>query len=222
MLDVIHLIVTILSDQPSFEWECNVKGRPIWFRLLMLTFSTCFHVVVAQQWHGRDAVWGFDKRTVLWIDWVVLTSYFYGSHKGSEKAQLLYAGCVHFTVDWLFWNLYGSYIVPRPLLSWKKPGHFSFDNMGPLSCKLWAKHYLEFPIRGKDADPSVIIISYNNVSIGVDCHSCWPLQLSWRTTPDTEARFELPIIGKNLHKNKQIIQFSTKCNKPLSMCLYWF
>ncbi len=29
-----------------------------------LTFSTCFHVVVAQQWHGRDAVWGFGKRTV--------------------------------------------------------------------------------------------------------------------------------------------------------------
>ncbi len=27
-------------------------------------FPTCFHVVVAQQWHGRDAVWGFCKRTV--------------------------------------------------------------------------------------------------------------------------------------------------------------
>ncbi len=39
-------------------------------------------------------------------DWVVLTSHFYGSHKGSEKAQLLYAGCVHFNVDWLFWNVY--------------------------------------------------------------------------------------------------------------------
>ncbi len=39
-------------------------------------------------------------------DWVFLTSHFYGSHKGSEKAQLLYAGCVHFNVDWLFWNVY--------------------------------------------------------------------------------------------------------------------
>ncbi len=113
----------------SPKWECNITGRPIWFRSFKLTFSTCFHVVVAQQWHGRDAVCGFDKRPVLWIDWVVLTSYFYGSHKGSEKAQLLYAGCVHFTVDWLFWNLYGSYIAPRPLLSWKKPGNFSFDNI---------------------------------------------------------------------------------------------
>ncbi len=64
MLDVIHLIVTILSDHPSFEWECNVTGRPIWFCPLKLTFSACFRVVVALQWHGRDAVRGFDKRTV--------------------------------------------------------------------------------------------------------------------------------------------------------------
>lgn len=90
-----------------------------------------------------------------------------------------------------------------------------------ISCKLWSKHYLKFPIGGEDADPSVIIISYNNVSICVDCHSCRPLQLSWRTTPDPEARFELPIIGKHLHKNKQTTQFCIKCNKTLSLCLYW-
>ncbi len=92
MLDVIHLIVTILSDRPSFEWECNVTGRPIWFRPLKLTFSTCFRVVVAQQWHGRDAVWGFGKRTVGgardgdWRWWLSRsTSHFYGSHKDSWK-----------------------------------------------------------------------------------------------------------------------------------------
>ncbi len=56
-----------------------------------------------------------------------------------EKTQQLYAGCVHFTVDWLFWNLYGSYIAPRSLLSWKKPGNFSFDNMGPLSTQILQK-----------------------------------------------------------------------------------
>ncbi len=53
-----------LSDRPLFEWECNVTGRPILFCSLKLTFSTCFHVVVAQQWHGRNAVWGFGKRMV--------------------------------------------------------------------------------------------------------------------------------------------------------------
>ncbi len=64
VLDVIHLIVTLLSDRPSFEWECNVTSQPIWFRPLKLTFSTCLSVVVAQQWHGCDAVWGFGKRMV--------------------------------------------------------------------------------------------------------------------------------------------------------------
>ncbi len=130
MLDVIHLIVTVLSDRPSFEWECNVTGRPIWFRPLKLTFSTCFHVVVAQQWHGHDDVWGFGERTVGgardgdWRRW--LSSHIFTEvTRACEKAQLLYAGCVHFTVDWLFWNLYGSYIAPRPMLSWKKPGNFS-------------------------------------------------------------------------------------------------
>ncbi len=141
MLDVIHLIVTILSDRPSFEWESNVTGRPIWFRPLKLTFSTCFRVVVAQQWHGRDAVWGFYKRTVGgardhrlardgdWRRWLSISEV----TSTREKAQLLYTGSVHFAVDRLFWNLYGRYIAPRPLLSWKKPGNFSFDHMGPLN-----------------------------------------------------------------------------------------
>ncbi len=48
--------------------------------------------------------------------------------------KLIYAGCVSFTVDWLFWNLYGRLVTyPLDLLSWKKSGIFSFENMGPLS-----------------------------------------------------------------------------------------
>ncbi len=138
MLDVIHLIVTVLSDRPSFEWECNVTGWPIWFPLLKLTFSSCFRVVVAQQCHGVMLSGGLAKG--WWVvlgmvteggDWVVLTSHFYGSDKGSW--MLLYAGCVNFTVDWQFWKLFGICIAPRPLLSWKKTGHFCFDNMGPLN-----------------------------------------------------------------------------------------
>ncbi len=83
VLDVIHLIVTLLSDRPSFEWECNVTSQPIWFRPLKLTFSTCLSVVVAQQWHGCDAVWWAVLRVVTeGGDGVVLTSHFYRSHKG--------------------------------------------------------------------------------------------------------------------------------------------
>ncbi len=39
------------------------------------------------------------------------------------------------TVDWLFLNVYGSYIAPTPQLSWEKPEHFIFDNIGPLKNK---------------------------------------------------------------------------------------
>ncbi len=50
--------------------------------------------------------------------------------RAREKSQLLYSGCVSFTDDWLFWNLYGSYIASRPLLSWNKSWKCqSFDNM---------------------------------------------------------------------------------------------
>ncbi len=126
------------SDSPvrsSILWDCNVTGRLIWFRLLEWTFSTCFPVVVARQWHGRDAVWGFGKRTVGgardgdWRQWRSSSDIMFTG--ACEKAKLLYEGCVHFTVDRLFWNLYGNYISSRPLLSLKKK-KFSFDNMGPL------------------------------------------------------------------------------------------
>ncbi len=44
--------------------------------------------------------------------------------RAREKAQLLYAGCVHFTLDWLFWNLHSP--------NTSDIMNFSFDNMGPL------------------------------------------------------------------------------------------
>ncbi len=51
-------------------------------------------------------------------DWVLLT--FLQKSQGLVKKHSYYAGCVHFTVEWLFWNLYGCYIAPRPLLSLKR------------------------------------------------------------------------------------------------------
>ncbi len=140
MLDVIHLIVTILSDRPSFEWECNITGQLIWFRPLKSTFLTYFHVVVAPQWHGCDAVWGFGKRTVggardgdrrRWLSSSDVT--FLRKSQGLVKnhSYFMQAVCTLLWID--CFDLYGSYISPRPQLSWKKPGNFSFDNMGPLS-----------------------------------------------------------------------------------------
>ncbi len=124
MLNVIHLIVTILSDRhQSFDlWECNITGQPIWFHLLKLTFSTCFPVVAAQQWHGRDAVWGFGKSR--WMvteggDWLVLTSHFYGSHKDSLNITATLCRLCELSCGLTCFE------------TW--PGSFSFDNMGPLN-----------------------------------------------------------------------------------------
>ncbi len=80
-------------------------------------------LIVAGGWMGRwarDGDSGSDV-TFLW------------ESQGLVKKHLLYADRVHFIVDWLFWDLYGSYIDPRCLLSWKMPGNFSFDNIGPLN-----------------------------------------------------------------------------------------
>ncbi len=63
---------------------------------------------------GRWAVLGMVTEGGDWVD---RTSHFYGSHKDLwKKHSNFYAGCVSFSVDWLFWNLYGSYIAPRSLL----------------------------------------------------------------------------------------------------------
>ncbi len=57
MLDVIHLIVTVLSDHHPLSESVTLQlGRS--------GLSTCFCGVVAQRWHGGDAVWGFGRRTV--------------------------------------------------------------------------------------------------------------------------------------------------------------
>ncbi len=126
-------IIHARRDPPSFEWECNVSGRPE-HRLCSLkwTLTTCVRVVVASAWHGamlsggRWAVLGMVTESFWHHIFTEVTS-------AREKSPIVYAGCVRFTVDWLFWNIYGSYIAPRPLLSWKKPGKFSFTNMGPLN-----------------------------------------------------------------------------------------
>lgn len=58
--------------------------------------------------------------------------------------------------------------------------------------------YLKLSIRGKDADPSVVIIGYYNVTIHVHGDTRRSLQLPWRTTSDPEAHFKLSVIGEYL------------------------
>lgn len=58
--------------------------------------------------------------------------------------------------------------------------------------------YLKFPITGKDADPFVVIVSDDDVTVGVDGHTCGPLQLTRRPAPHTKPAFEQTVVGENL------------------------
>ncbi len=143
MLDVIHL-----SNNP-------VRSSILWVRVkhyrsadlvssvkvnLFNMFPCC--CCSAMAWTRCClGVWQKDGgRCSGW--WLKAVHIFTEVTRTREKTQLLYAGCVHFTVDWLFWKLYGSYTAPRSLLSWKKPRNFSFDNMWPLRNKVNGTQYV--------------------------------------------------------------------------------
>lgn len=67
-------------------------------------------------------------------------------------------------------------------------------NHGCLCDILLLHHYLKFPLTGEYADPFVVIIGNDDVTVGVDGHTRRPLQLTRSPAPDTEAAFELTII----------------------------
>ncbi len=94
-------------------------------------------------WHGHDAVWGFGKKRVggAWDgDWRLWLSssdvIFLQKSQGLVKNHSYFIQAV-WALLWI--DRFETYIVvtaPRPLLSWKKPGNVSFDNMGPLIEKI--------------------------------------------------------------------------------------
>lgn len=69
--------------------------------------------------------------------------------------------------------------------------------------------HLKLAFTGKDADPLVVIVSNDDVTVGVDGHTRRPLQLTWSPAPHTEAAFELAIIGENLCATKYEAKFSS-------------
>ncbi len=79
---------------------------------------------------------------------------FLRTSQGLVKRHSYFMQAVSFTVDWLFWNLYGSYIAPRPLLSWKKIRKFQFWQYGTFKdesvCQCARHHSEEMPGVGGD------------------------------------------------------------------------
>lgn len=58
--------------------------------------------------------------------------------------------------------------------------------------------YLEFALAGEDADPLVIIVCNDDVTAGVNSHTCGALQLSWRPSTYPKTILEFPVIGEYL------------------------
>ncbi len=110
MLDMIHFIVTVLSDHPSFEWECYRSADLV--LSVKVNLFDMFPCCCCSVWHGRDARDG-DWRRWLSSSNVTFLQKLQGLVKGTATLCRLCALYCY----WLFWNVYG-YIGPRPK---KKP-----------------------------------------------------------------------------------------------------
>lgn len=67
--------------------------------------------------------------------------------------------------------------------------------------------HLELAIRGEDANPSVVVVGYNYVTVHVHCDPCGALQLPWWATSDPKPHLKLAIIWEHLEKeNIQLFQ----------------
>lgn len=60
------------------------------------------------------------------------------------------------------------------------------------------RSHLKLPIRGEDADPSIVIVGHHNVPVHVHSDTSRSLQLPRRPTSDPKAHLELAIIGEYL------------------------
>lgn len=69
--------------------------------------------------------------------------------------------------------------------------------------KIRSSTHLELAFTWEDADPFVVIVCNDDVTVGVDGHAGRPLQLTRSPAPDTEAAFELTVIWENLQRKKK-------------------
>ena len=68
------------------------------------------------------------------------------------------------------------------------------------------KSHLELPVRGEDADPSVVVVRHDDVTVHVHGNARGPLQLARRATSDPEAHLELAVIGEHLRGRAESFQ----------------
>lgn len=54
--------------------------------------------------------------------------------------------------------------------------------------------HLELPVGGEDADPAVVVVGHDDVTVHIHGDPRWALQLPRRPTPDPKPQLECPIV----------------------------
>ncbi len=144
--------------------SCISRLRCVWNNVCVHVFKTTnwqfiivcnfiYIVVINCGWRMDGTVGGArDGAVMRWLSSSDVT--FLQKSQWLMKKHSYFMQTVHVTVDWLFWNLYCSYISPRPQLSWKKARKFKFWQYGTFnvenSCwlmfmwKLWFIFHQDF------------------------------------------------------------------------------
>ena len=58
--------------------------------------------------------------------------------------------------------------------------------------------HLKLPLAGEDADPLVVVVSDDDVSVGMHGHARRPLHLAGGPPPDAKAALKLPVVREDL------------------------
>lgn len=79
--------------------------------------------------------------------------------------------------------------------TWKKKKHSFFS--------LKKSGHLELAVGGEDANPPVVIVGHDDVTVHVHCDPCGTLQLPRWTTSDPKPHLKLTVVWKHLKKKKK-------------------
>lgn len=141
----------------------------------------------------------------LWLQTWSPASHWIGKWKHSKLYYQLW-WCVH---SYPQPHLWVPSIVQRQFYSavskTKQFGHlmflFYFHQIHgmKINFSVFFRH-LELAVWGEDANPSIVVIGYNDVTVHVDCHTRRALQLPWWSAPYTKPHLKLAVVGKHLQE----------------------
>lgn len=94
-------------------------------------------------------------------------------------------------------------VMVRGIRGWASPRHWKKEQKTFFFFSLKRSSHLELAVGGEDANPPVVIVCHDDVTIHVHCDPCGTLQLPWWTTSDPKPHLTLTVIWKHLKKKKR-------------------